>query len=279
MPYSDIIIDNTCMAVNYNNADVGLQMKEGLFPMRQIYHNSGFGLIQIVIVIAGLALIGVGGFLYYQSTYNASDSNLSAQQKAEAVSTCELEGEGARLCQALENIESASLGPVTYTLTMHATDGVASTMVVKKDGDNYHAVMRNGPDTDESIRVDKINYHTYDGVWYFQKDEPGQDHGRHHTNYASSDYMSELMLDLSGVGAVYEHVRQEPCGAVVCEKYEVKSQANPDLIDYLWIDSNVNRLMKYESKPTTGAITRIVYSYGSVDIKAPANARDYAELL
>ena len=247
--------------------------------MRQIYHNSGFGLIQIVIVIAGLALIGVGGFLYYQSTYNASDSNLSAQQKAEAVSTCELEGEGARLCQALENIESASLGPVTYTLTMHATDGVASTMVVKKDGDNYHAVMRNGPDTDESIRVDKINYHTYDGVWYFQKDEPGQDHGRHHTNYASSDYMSELMLDLSGVGAVYEHVGQEPCGAVVCEKYEVKSQANPDLIDYLWIDSNVNRLMKYESKPTTGAITRIVYSYGSVDIKAPANARDYAELL
>src|SRR5690606_29747446 len=105
--------------------------------MMQLKNSSGFGLIQILIVVAGLAIFGIGGYVYYQSTFNKSDSSLNHAQKNGIQAACKLEGEDEALCAALENIEPSSQGSVTYTLNSLVA-GSTSTMTVRSKGDSYH---------------------------------------------------------------------------------------------------------------------------------------------
>ncbi len=248
--------------------------------MKLLYgKSSGFGLVEILVGVAVIAMLGVGGYIYYQSTQaKDSHSGLTKQEQADLKAACKVQIDDDLLCAVFTNWSAMSKDPVTYTVSSKTADGESSSMIVKSSGDDHHSVMTQDGQTMETIQVGNTYYNKINGVWYRYNTTTPTINPEQASDHPSSDLDSIINED-DAADLAYKNLGEEACGAITCVKYELVDKSEPDALNVFWIDAKTQRVMKTEMTEGDGSSTTTVYEYGAVTITAPEGAKDYSEMM
>lgn len=249
--------------------------------MRVKYLSStkGFGIIELLVVVVVLAIIGAGGYLYFQQTQSEdADSSLTTQEKAELKAACKLEIDDDLLCSVFTNWGAMSNEPVTHTTTMVDAAGNKNTMVVKSDGDDYHSTMEFDGQAMESIQLANVQYTKMDGVWYKHEMSEKTEVPTELEEEDPSDQLDEVFSEEKADKVTYKRLGNEACGDTTCVKYELTYSDDSSATNYFWIEPKSQRIMRAQLKEEDGSSFDMVYKYGAVTITAPVDAKDYSEM-
>lgn len=244
---------------------------------KSIQTSKGFGVVEILVVIVVFALIGGGVYLYLQQAKDSSNSNLTNQEQAEIKAACKLEIKDDLLCTVFSNWGADNEEPVTITTTATG-EGATTTSTMKMDGKNYHTTSVMEGTSYESIVLGDTMYSKLDGVWYKQVVSSKAEASATTPDVAEPDQITNEVIDEEKINQVeYKKLGTEKCGNITCLKYQINDKESPQEISFLWIDPNKARIMRMQNQ-SDGTSFDMVYKYGSVEITAPADAKDYSEM-
>ena len=70
---------------------------------------------------------------------------------------------------------------------------------------------------------------------------------------------------------IYTANKKEPCGSLICFKYELKDPQNQSTKQFIWFDDNNYRLMRYSASDTTNNTSSdTTYAYRDITIPQPS---------
>lgn len=241
----------------------------------------GFGVIEIVVAVVIIGLIAAGAMVYLQSQKSDEDAHAghSSAEHKEMMEHCEAEIDDELLCKTFSSWVSTSSEP--YTLTSNSGVGTdnESFMTLKSHGDNSHSIMEFDGQTMESMTVDGVSYMKMDGQWYRQDPVEGDDHHMDGMDEDLTDEVDSLFEEEKAAKTEYNRLGTEACGDATCVKYEIYTTDEPDDKYTIWVDEDKARVMRMQMSDGEGGIVDMMYTYGPVDITAPADAKDMSEMM
>lgn len=227
---------------------------------RILVNERGFSTAIIAAVI--VAVLAVGGGVYYFATKDGSEVNTSSSnaQSVAANESCMSYINDSDFCKFTSSWNMRE----SITTTIDTSEG--SKMVIRSNGSNSHSTITtaNGPSS-EVILLNGASYmkNTEDGTWTKFGDAGDATPTDDYT--PDINFEDEASKDTFSVTKIGE----EACGELTCLKYQITDTATPDTETFVWFDTNEFKARRMTTKNTEG-VSELTFTYEEVVINEPS---------
>jgi outer membrane lipoprotein-sorting protein len=225
---------------------------------KRVSDTRGFGHIVVIAVVSLVVVVGIGGWLVYNTKKAPSNANTEAVRKALREATCDRDDTD--ICKFFISWKASRYVTANTTTKVGNT---TNTSTIEIDDKNYHSKI-NAELIQESIVIGNAIYYkdAQKNKWYKQElTQPGT------TGFT----FDKSDLQREGGAFTYKKVGKETCGELTCFKYEVSNAENKDLKQYIWFDDQDYQLRKQTTEQKDPPIfTTTTFSYEKVTITEPS---------